>query len=200
MIKLKQAVIVEGKYDKIKLSGFLDALIITTNGFGIFKDAEKRAFLRLVAKEFGLIIMTDSDSAGQVIRQHLKNVITEGEITQVYLPQIKGKEKRKQVGSAQGFLGVEGLSEECIVKALEKSGVLFNNAKSQEKILTKADLFELGVSGRENSSMLRKQVLKELDLPDVLSTSALLDYINRSGRTIEFEEVCKKCLKEEGKK
>ena len=200
MIKLKQAVIVEGKYDKIKLSGFLDTLIITTNGFGIFKDAEKRAFLRLLAKEFGLIIMTDSDSAGQVIRQHLKSVITEGEITQVYLPQIKGKEKRKQTGSAQGFLGVEGLSEECIVKALEKSGVLFNTAEKNEKTLTKSDLFELGVSGRENSSALRKRVLKALDLPDMLSTSALLDYINRSGRTLEFEEVCKRCLKEEDKK
>lgn len=200
MIKLKQAVIVEGKYDKIKLNGFLDALIITTNGFGIFKDAEKRAFLRLLAKEFGLIIMTDSDSAGQVIRQHLKNVITEGEITQVYLPQIKGKEKRKQTGSAQGFLGVEGLSEECIIKALEKSGVLFDSEVKDRETLTKADLFELGVSGRENSSLLRKKVLSELDLPDMLSTSALLDYINRSGRISEFVEVCKKCLEEEDKK
>ncbi len=199
MIKLKQAVIVEGKYDKIKLSSFLDALIITTNGFGIFKDAEKRAFLRLLAKEFGLVIMTDSDSAGQVIRQHLKSVITEGEITQVYLPQIKGKEKRKQSSSAQGYLGVEGLSEECITEALKKSGVLFTNGEISET-LTKADLFELGISGRENSSFFRKKVLRKLCLPDMLSTSALLEYINRSGRSTEFKEVCKICLQEEDKK
>lgn len=199
MIKLKQAVIVEGKYDKIKLSSFLDALIITTNGFGIFKDSEKRAFLRLLAKEFGLVIMTDSDSAGQVIRQHLKSVITEGEITQVYLPQIKGKEKRKQSSSAQGYLGVEGLSEECITEALKKSGVLFTNGEISET-LTKADLFELGISGRENSSFFRKKVLRKLCLPDMLSTSALLEYINRSGRSTEFKEVCKICLQEEDKK
>ena len=200
MINLKQAVIVEGKYDKIKLSNFIDALIITTNGFGIFKDNEKREFLRLLAKEFGLIIMTDSDSAGQVIRQHLKSVIVEGEITQVYLPQIKGKEKRKQTASAAGFLGVEGLSEECITQALLKSGVLVDGTCKTEKALTKADLFELGISDRENSANLRKKVLETLELPNLLSTSALLDYINRSGRTIEFEEVCKKCLQEEVKK
>lgn len=199
MIKLKQAVIVEGKYDKIKLSNFIDALIITTDGFRIFKDTEKRELLRLLAKEFGLIVMTDSDYAGQMIRQHLKNVIDTGDIIQVYLPQIKGKEKRKIKESAQGFLGVEGLSEECITEALLKSGVNADEEQNND-FLTKADLFELGLFGRDNSSVLRKKVLKALNLPDVLSTSSLLDYINRSGRTEELKEVCEKCLNEEDKK
>ena len=199
MIKLKQAVIVEGKYDKIKLSKFIDALIITTDGFRIFKDNEKRALLRLLAKDFGLIVMTDSDYAGQMIRQHLKSIIDTGDIIQVYLPQIKGKEKRKLKESAQGFLGVEGLSEECITEALLKSGVNTDSAQNTE-LLTKADLFELGLFGRDNSSALREKVLKALDLPNVLSTSSLLDYINRSRRTEELKEVCEKCLKEEDKK
>lgn len=199
MIKLKQAVIVEGKYDKIKLSNFIDALIITTDGFCIFKDTEKRAMLRLLAKEFGLIIMTDSDNAGQIIRQHLKNIIKEGEIIQVYLPQIKGKEKRKDKKSAEGFLGVEGLSEECITKALLKSGI-DTDTKEPYNLLTKADLFELGLSGRQNSSYFRKKVLCAMSLPDVLSTSSLLEYINRSQRIEELKEVCRKCQQEEDKK
>lgn len=199
MIKLKQAVIVEGKYDKIKLSNFLDTLIITTDGFHIFKDKEKRELIRLLAKEFGIIIMTDSDNAGQVIRQHLKNIINEGEIIQVYLPQIKGKEKRKVKQSAQGFLGVEGLSEDCITKALLQSGINTQSETAKE-VLTKADLFELGLSGRPNSSFLRKKVLEAMCLPDVLSTSSLLEYINRSQRIKEIKEVCRKCQQEEDKK
>lgn len=199
LITLKQAVIVEGKYDKIKLSNFLDAFIITTDGFGVFKDKEKRELIRLLAKENGIIIMTDSDSAGMVIRNYIKSFVKEGEIIQVYLPQIKGKEKRKVKISAQGFLGVEGLSEECIKNALANSGIE-NHNNSGVAPFTKVDLYELGISGRENSSALRKKVLNEMCLPEYLSTSSLLEYVNRCNKHNYLIRVCEKCLQEEDKK
>ncbi len=130
MIKLKQAVIVEGRYDKIRLSGFLDALIIPTNGFQIFSQPKKRALIAKLAVDPGIIVMTDSDHAGQMIRSHLKSIAAGGNIIMVYLPQVVGKERRKQKPSAEGYLGVEGLSEAIILTALRKSGVLSNEADS----------------------------------------------------------------------
>lgn len=178
MIRLKQAVIVEGKYDKIKLSSLLDAVIITTDGFGIFKDKEKLALIRTLAKNSGLVILTDSDSAGFKIRNHIKGCITEGKIINVFVPQIKGKEKRKEKPSAEGYLGVEGLNADILRKALSDAGVMSENSKKND-FLNRSRLMDDGLIGGDNSSQKRTRLLKELGLPDLVNTSTLLEIINR---------------------
>lgn len=178
MIKLNQAVIVEGKYDKITLENVIDATIITTNGFRIFKDKEKREFIRLLAVKKGLIIMTDSDSAGALIRSHLKQICPDGTITNVYVPQLVGKEKRKTKPAKEGFLGVEGLDKQIILHALERSGVTQSDNGEQKPKVTKTHFFELGLSGTENSAALRDGLAENLNLPTGLSCNAFLDCIN----------------------
>ncbi len=195
MIKLSEAVIVEGKYDKINIENFVDAYIIPCGGFGIFKDKEKAAMIRSLAKDKGIIIMTDSDNAGMVIRSHLKGIIKDGKIINVYLPQIKGKEKRKEKQSAQGLLGVEGLSEEIIIDALKKAGVNGENVKEKsEKSVDKALFFELGLSGGAKSGEKRKQLLKFMNLPLNMSANAMIDYFGRTISAERFKEVYEKCL------
>lgn len=189
LIKLKQTVIVEGKYDKITLENIIDALIIKTDGFAIFKDKAKCDLIRKTALKNGIIVMTDSDSAGSVIRGYIKKIVGNCEIINVYVPSIKGKEKRKTAPSKEGFLGVEGMSEEVILKALEKSGVLAQtNVQKREKI-TKTDMFCFGLSGNENSAENRKKLLKELELPENLSPNAMLDVLNNFYSKEEFYEV-----------
>lgn len=178
MIRLDIPVVVEGKYDKIRLSNIIDASIITTNGFGIFKDTEKRKLIARLAREKGIIIITDSDNAGLIIRNHIKNIANDGKIINVYLPQILGKEKRKNKGSADGYLGLEGTADEIIVSALAKSGITGKKTNTTEKSVTKSDLFTLGFYGGANSSDLRKGLLKYMDLPDNLSVNAFLEAIN----------------------
>jgi len=178
VIRLKQAVIVEGKYDKIKLSSLLDAVIITTDGFGIFKDKEKLSLIRALAKSSGLVILTDSDSAGFRIRSHIKGCITEGEIINVFVPQIKGKEKRKEKPSAEGLLGVEGIDADILRKALSDAGVMSKNS-NREDFLDRARLMDDGLIGKENSSVMRAMLLKELGLPDLVNTATMLEIINR---------------------
>ncbi|MBQ8267799.1 MAG: DUF4093 domain-containing protein, partial [Clostridia bacterium] len=153
MIRLSQAVIVEGKYDKITLENIIDATIIATNGFAIFKDTEKRELIRLLAQKHGIVVITDSDSAGAVIRSHLKQICHEGSIVNVYVPQLVGKEKRKNKSSKEGFLGVEGMSQQILIDALARSGITGSDivTKSVRKI-TKTDMYALGLSGRENSA------------------------------------------------
>lgn len=187
MIKLKQPVIVEGKYDKITLENVIDALIIPTNGFGIFKDRERCAMIRSLAKKSGVIIMTDSDGAGAVIRSYLKKIIGDSEIINVYVPQLKGKEKRKSAGSKEGFLGVEGMTPEIIEEALKKSGVFCVKDETLRKI-TKADMFKYGLSGGNDSSEKRKSFLRYLSLPDNLSSSAMLDVMNNMFTAEELED------------
>ena len=195
LIKLKEAVIVEGKYDKINIENFIDAFIVVANGFGIFKDKENTALLRKIAKENGLIVMTDSDSAGMLIRSHLKGIIGEGEVIHVYLPQISGKEKRKEKHSAEGFLGVEGLSEEIIITALENAGVVGQKVNKRSEIsINKAVLFELGLSGTADSKANRQRLLKGLGLPLNMSANALIDYMGRIYSEEEFKRVCAKWL------
>lgn len=178
MIKLDCPVIVEGKYDKITLENVIDALIIPTNGFAIFKDSEKCDMIRRLAAENGkVIVMTDSDSAGSLIRSYLKKIIGNTEIINVYVPELRGKEKRKNKPSKAGFLGVEGMSKEIIEKALKRSGVTALKAENKEKI-TKNDLYLLGFSGRADSSQKRRELLKKLELPESLSSSAMLDVLN----------------------
>lgn len=188
LIRLDKPVIVEGKYDKIALQNVIDALIITTDGFGIFKNKEKRDLIRRLARKNGVIIMTDSDSAGAMIRSYIKKTVSDCEIINVYVPELRGKEKRKSKPSKSGLIGVEGMSPEIIENALRKSGVFSVRAEERRKI-TKADMFAFGLSGREDSREKRKSFLRLLDLPESLSSSAMLDVLNNS---FTFEEFNKK--------
>ena len=188
MIKLDRPVIVEGKYDKITLENIVDALIITTDGFGIFKNKEKCDLIRQLAKKNGVIIMTDSDSAGAVIRSYIKKIVSDCEIINVYVPELNGKEKRKDKPSKSGLLGVEGMTPEIIENALKKSGVFSVKTEERRKI-TKADMFAFGLSGREDSKERRKNFLKYLGLPQTLSSSAMLDVLNNM---LTFEEFIEK--------
>lgn len=193
MIKLKEAIIVEGKYDKIKLSSIVDGLIITTDGFGIFKDKEKRELIKLLAKKRGIIILTDSDSAGFLIRSHIKGFVKEGEIKNVFVPDIFGKEKRKTAPSKEGKLGVEGISREILESALKKAGIANlqgqneeqnqgqnqgQDKQPQQRPVTKTDLFEDGLSGGADSKAKRALLLSQLGLPRRISTNTLLEAIN----------------------
>lgn len=198
LIRLNEAVIVEGKYDKIKLENFIDAYIVTSGGFRIFKDTEKRELFKKLASDKGVIIMTDSDSAGMVIRNFIKNIVKDGKIVNVYLPQIAGKEKRKREISKEGFLGVEGLSEEIIIDALNRAGVfLTKENEKRKKEIDKAFLFELGLSGGSDSKKKREELYKFIGLPLCIQTNSFLEYVNRIYTKKEFEEVYKNCLNQQ---
>lgn len=177
MIKIDEAIIVEGKYDKIKISSIIDAVIIVTNGFGIFKDTEKLGLIRYYAKKTGIIILTDSDSAGRKIRGYIKGAVKDGNIRNVHIPDIFGKEKRKRTASAEGKLGVEGIDVRTILSAFEKAGITSSERISPPDI-TKFTLYELGLSGGNNSSTLRKELQKSLGLPSLLSAGALIEVLN----------------------
>lgn len=176
MIKIDEAVIVEGKYDKIKLSSVIDAVIIVTNGFSIFKDSEKLELIRYYAEKTGIIILTDSDSAGRKIRGYIKGAVGSGRVTNVYIPDIFGKEKRKSKPSAEGKLGVEGVDVKTILAAFEKAGVTASQNEKRSDI-TKYTLYELGLSGGKNSSELRERLQVSLGLPRLLSSSALVEVL-----------------------
>lgn len=176
-IKLQQPIIVEGKYDKIRLENIFDTPIITTDGFGIFKDKDKKDFIKKLADKGGIIILTDSDSAGIMIRNHLKSFVPKEKVINIYLPEIFGKERRKAVPSKQGILGVEGVDDDIIVSAFERAGVIGIKHKAIDKI-TKLDLYNLGFTGGEQSAKLRKELLAKLRLPTGLSTAMMLDAIN----------------------
>lgn len=180
MIKVNEVIIVEGRYDKNTLSQIIDGTIIETEGFGIFSDKQKLALFRRLAETRGLIVLTDSDGAGFVIRNYLKGAIDPKYVKHAYIPEVLGKEKRKSSPSKEGKLGVEGMSREVIVAALTRAGVLINEASSESKteIITKTDLFELGLSGCSGSSEKRQALLKKLLLPSKLSPNAMLDVLN----------------------
>lgn len=198
MIKLEQAVIVEGRYDKIKLSSIIDALIIETDGFGIFKDKEKQRLIRRLAEEKGIIIMTDSDSAGFKIRSFLGGSIPNDRITHVYIPDIFGKEKRKTEASKEGKLGVEGVPKEIILASLEKAGVTCRETqKSDRREITNVDLYELGLSGGTDSRSKREKLLKFLGLPTRLSTSSFVKILNTFTTYDEFVEKSRECFSKE---
>lgn len=184
-------VIVEGRYDKKTLENIVDTLIIATDGFSVFKDRQKCALIRSLAEKNGIIIMTDSDSAGAVIRSYLKKIAGSARIVNVYVPCIKGKEKRKPSPSKEGFLGVEGMTEEVILQALEKSGITGSAQLREKKRITKNDMYLFGLSGRKDSSLKRKELLKRLGLPENLSPSAMLDVINDMYGYEQFAEVIK---------
>lgn len=177
MIKVGPVILVEGKYDKIKLSQIFDATILTTDGFGIFKQKDKLALLRRLAETRGLLIFTDPDGAGFVIRNYLKGAVPKEKLFHAYIPDLFGKEKRKAKGSKEGKLGVEGVPDDVIIRAVEASGALQGSVPAQSGI-TKADLYELGLSGSAGSTQRRLRLLKELQLPQQLSPNALLDVLN----------------------
>ncbi len=196
MIKVSEVVVVEGRYDKNTLSQLIDATIIETNGFGIFSDREKLRLLRTMAEKRGLVILTDSDGAGFLIRNHLKGAIDPKLVKHAYIPDIAGKERRKSAPGKEGKLGVEAMSREVILKALEAAGVSINEVETactSEKI-TKADLFALGLSGGKDSAARRSQLKKSLDLPEKLSANALLDVLNALMSRDEFIEHAKSTI------
>lgn len=192
MIKLDRPVIVEGKYDIIKLSNIIDALIIKTDGFGIFKDKEKQKLLRRLAGEKGIIVMTDSDSAGFLIRKFISSSVPSDKITHVYIPDLYGKEKRKTEMSKEGKLGVEGTPESIILEALKKAGVTCDETPdSERRLITNIDLYEFGLTGSPNSKEKRARLLKSLALPERMSTSSLVKILNTFVTYDEFTQKVK---------
>lgn len=191
MIKIKEAVIVEGKYDKIKLSSIIDAPIVTTDGFGIFKDKEKQRFIKSLAEKRGILILTDSDSAGLMIRSFLGGSISKEYIKHAYIPELFGKEKRKTQSSAEGLLGVEGVPDEVIIKALERAGVTAEKAPCDKEVITKLDLYDDGFFGKENCTEKRKLLLSKVSLPSKLSTNALVQMLNVFMTKDEYKSIVK---------
>ena len=191
MYKIKEAVIVEGNYDKIKLSDFLDGIIVTTHGFAVYTNEDFINTICELAKKTGIVILTDSDSAGMRIRNFIKEKAKDGIVKNAYVPDITGKERRKRTASKEGLLGVEGMSEEIIIKALRDAGCVIDNAESNTKQgnITKTDLYLLGLSGGENSRELRCKLSKELNIPAKLSANMLLDVLNRLVTLDELVEI-----------
>ena len=180
MVKIREAIVVEGRYDKNTLSQIVDAPILETSGFGIFKDKQQLALLRRVAKQRGIIVLTDSDGAGFVIRNHLKSVIEPQYLKHAYIPDIYGKEKRKAAPGKEGKLGVEGMKPEVLLEALRRCGATIEGEAPADSCgrITKQDLFALGLSGCPGSEEKRKKLVKRLELPQRISPNALLQALN----------------------
>ena len=180
MVKIKEAIVVEGRYDKNTLSQIVDAPILETSGFGIFKDKQQLKLLRKVAQTRGLIVFTDADGAGFVIRNHLKSAIPGKFLKHAYIPDIPGKEKRKSAPGKEGKLGVEGMTPDIILQALRNAGATIEGEtqKRTAGAITKADLMELGLAGTNGSEEKRKALMKRLDLPEHMSLNALLQALN----------------------
>ncbi len=189
MKRIKETIIVEGRYDINKLKQCVDAHIVETAGFGIFNDKEKRELIAMLAKKNGIIVLTDSDGAGQVIRNFLKGAISDGCVKHAYVPEIEGKERRKTVASKAGYLGVEGMSEQIILNALRAAGATFEDESARVSSgLTKSDMYFYGLSGGEDSAVRRKKLANKLGLPSILSANALLGAINMIFTKEEFEK------------
>lgn len=191
MIGVKEAILVEGRYDKNALSQVVDAAIFEADGFGIMKDKEKIEFLRNVAEKRGLIILTDSDGAGFVIRNRLKSLLPPEKLLQAYIPQIPGKEKRKKKGGKEGLLGVEGMTPEIILDCLRKSGAHFlgEDDPSPRGNITRQDLYHLGLMGGEGSQEKRNRIKKALGLPSHLGTGGFLDALNLMTTLEELQKI-----------
>jgi len=188
MIRIKEAIVVEGRYDKNTLSQIFDAVIVETGGFQIFKNTEKLAYLRRLAETRGLLILTDSDQAGFLIRGHLKGAIDPKYIKQAYIPDIFGKEKRKAHASKEGKLGVEGMDRATLIESLRRAGATVDDMPAvQKNAITKARLFADGLNGTANSSERREKLLKALGLPSRLTGNGLLDALNSAVTMEEYE-------------
>jgi ribonuclease M5 len=179
MVKIKEAILVEGRYDKNTLSQIVDAPILETAGFGIFKDKKQLALLRQVAEKRGLIVFTDSDGAGFVIRNHIKSAIPAKFLKHAYIPDIAGKERRKREAGKEGKLGVEGMTKDVILESLRRAGATIEGEDTPvQQSITKQDMMGLGLSGGAGSSEKRSLLLKKLDLPEHMSANALLQALN----------------------
>ena len=176
--KVKEVIVVEGRYDKNTLSQVVDAVIVELGGFAVFNDKEKQAFLRRLAKERGIILFTDPDGAGFVIRNRVKGNIPEGRVLQAYVPDIYGKEKRKRKGGKEGKLGVEGMKPDVLLDALRRAGATIDNENAVKgDSITKADMMDFGLIG-PNSAEKRKALCRKMELPEHLSANALLEVLN----------------------
>ena len=193
MVKIKEAVVVEGRYDKNTLSQIIEAPIFETSGFGIFKDKEQMALLRRVAEIRGLIVFTDADGAGFVIRNHIKSAIPAEFLKHAYTPDIFGKERRKVRGGKEGKLGVEGMTREVILEALRRAGATFEGEAPAEKShqITKADLMDMGLYG-PGSNEKREKLIKKLGFPEKMSTNAFLQAVNLLYSTDELKRLLEK--------
>lgn len=190
MVKIKEAIVVEGRYDKNTLSQIVDAPILETSGFGIFKDRRQMALLRRVAETRGLIVFTDSDGAGFVIRNHIKSAIPGKYLKHAYIPDITGKEKRKAVPGREGKLGVEGMTREIILESLRRAGATIEGEQTpQVRRITKQDMMALGLSGGPDASARRLALLKKLNLPEHMSPNAMLQALNLLYSLEELEEL-----------
>lgn len=194
MIHTDRAIVVEGKYDKIKLGGIIDGVIICTDGFRIYKDKEMQSLLRTLAKKQGLAVLTDSDMAGFKIRGFLRNICGKENIVDVYIPDLYGKEKRKAHPSKEGKLGVEGVPEPIIRKALTDAGIGVTEPERPKDPITKTDLFELGLSGKADSAQLRKKLSKHLNVPEHLTANALVTVLDALMTREELYSLCSDVL------
>ena len=192
-LELKEAVIVEGRYDKIKLSEIISSPVIDTGGFRVFKDKEKQALIRQIAEKRGILIMTDVDSAGFVIRNFLRGIVPAEQIKHAYIPIVEGKESRKTEPSKEGKLGVEGIDRDALIASIRKSGaqIIGEDIKSAQEI-TKADFYKYGLSGRDDSAIFRKRILSDLELPEYLTANAMIAAINCLFTKEEFEDYLQK--------
>ena len=190
MVKIREVIVVEGRYDKNTLSQILDATILETSGFGIFKDKKQMALLRKAAEKRGLIVFTDSDGAGFVIRNHIKSAIPAKYLKHAYIPDIYGKERRKAAPGKEGKLGVEGMKPEILLDALRKAGATIEGETAGAvNAITKQDLMDLGLSGGPDSSAKRLELLKKLDLPEHMSANAMLQALNLLCTLDELKEM-----------
>ena len=192
MLNIREAIAVEGRYDKNTLSQVVDTLIIETRGFGIFKDPERMALLRRAAERRGLIVLTDSDGAGFVIRNRIKSAIPGKFLKHAYIPDVYGKERRKRQPGKEGKLGVEGMSPQVLEQVLRRAGATFLEEGAPERespALTKADLYAAGLTGRPDSAQRRQALLKRLDLPKHMTANALLEVLNACYSAQEIEKL-----------
>ena len=192
MIKIQEAILVEGRYDKNTLSQIVDAPILETSGFGIFKNKEQMALLRRIAQTRGLIVFTDPDGAGFLIRNHIKSAIPSQYLKHAYVPDIMGKEHRKSAPGKEGKLGVEGMTQDVILKALERAGATITGESSTvSNRITKQDLVDLGLSGGKDSSAKRHELLKKLGFPAHMSANAMLQALNLLYSLDELKDILK---------
>lgn len=199
MVKIRECIVVEGRYDKNTLSQIVDAPILETSGFGIFKDKEQQYLLRQIAARRGLIVFTDSDGAGFVIRNFLKSLIPSGQLKHAYIPDISGKERRKAAPGKEGLLGVEGMTPDIILQALRRCGATIEGeSQSPSGGITKQDMMALGLSGGANSGEKRKLLLKKLGFPQHMSSNAMLQSLNLLYTLPELETLAAELEKDNG--
>lgn len=185
---VKEAIIVEGRYDKIRLSEFIASPVIETGGFRVFKDKEKQSLIRRIARKRGILIMTDVDAAGFVIRNFLRGIVPDSQLKHAYIPTVSGKEHRKDQPSKEGLLGVEGLDRASLIDAIRASGAqIIGDAVTSGGEITKGDFYSYGLSGREDSAYIRKMILDDMGLPRYLTANAMIAAINCLYTKEEFE-------------